>query len=128
MAESTEHVFLVGFIVDAETREQALLKLGNTINDSICFGCEVAPDESQLERHPVRSWWTAEDDRLDSHSHSNDSAVFVKKGKQVDASQFSQRQVRQPVTPTIPHIYQTKENHHEQVRPGQARLPRRRER
>lgn len=75
----SEHVILVAFCVDDDdwasaqtTLMQALISQGSMIKKQVDAG------------GPITSWWIAEDDRLDGSD--NDSAVFVTKGFQGDAS------------------------------------------
>lgn len=68
--DKTTHTILVAFNIQGETRQEAMEELAQEL--------PVVDGVSAIE-----CWWIAEDDRIDNSDE--DSAVFVPKGKQIEA-------------------------------------------
>lgn len=81
LEDQNEHTFLVAFSVYGETREEAELALHGELLEH-----PVSATDS-----PIESWWVAEDDRRDGSDR--DSAVFVAKGGQANASRLMEREM-----------------------------------
>lgn len=78
-----EHTFLVAFTVEAPNRRTAEIALSDALT-------RVPLGQGPFKAHTyLDSWWMAEDDR---HDRSDlDSAVFVTKGLQAQASRLLER-------------------------------------
>jgi hypothetical protein len=82
----TEHVFLVGVVVDTDLPESTGSTHGNSRQAAeVALHDALIPTlHSRDRRSAVESWWIAEDDRTDGSDL--DSATFCKRGSQQDAT------------------------------------------
>jgi hypothetical protein len=80
---SDEHVILVAFSVEGDTRTEAEATLRGALVPTL-----------SSNGGPVDCWWVAEDDRQDGSDC--DSAVFVTPGAQDEASRLLEREALTP--------------------------------
>jgi hypothetical protein len=77
-----EHVILVAVnVVSEESRRDAMEYLVSVLKRDL----REARDPLEAGETAMDSWWLAEDDREPSDNSDNDSAVFCKPGRQIQA-------------------------------------------